>query len=288
MACNKPKCGEKNPCKKCTNDIVVESCDKLCPFILESDCVTVSKDIECGDVKEGDTLTEALEKICGQGGGDNCPCPVSTYTVNSVCSWTKGRINGALVLEGSIDPACQGTYTISLESEDSDGEGAEIQVEVDSNGDIVLIILNPGINYAADDEFTIELSETCTITIFINSVAGISAGVGLEIAGLIFNVTPNFSQSTPTYIDVAFQTQSGQYVVTSTIKNLVPSITEGVSFDFGVGILGLTPIETNEIKSYTFQLIDNLGNYSEPYTIIESDIVGCGLGILEEYSPQLN
>jgi hypothetical protein len=277
MACNKPKCGEKNPCKKCTQDIVVESCDKLCPFILESDCVTISRDIECGDVKEGDTLTEALEKVCGQGGGgDNCPCPVSTYTVNSVCSLTKGGVKEVSSLESTVDPSCAGTYEVFLDDISSNGTGAKIEVTIEPiTGEITLTILENGINYVATETFEVVVG-TCTINIVVDQISTIGGDIN-NPAFLIFNVTPNFSQSTPTYIDVASQIPSftHPYIFSSSIKSLIPTITEGESFSFAIGLTLLQPQGDGDDKFYSFQLVDNLGNYSEVFTILDSEIQGC-------------
>jgi hypothetical protein len=79
-------CGENgNPCKKCNQGITTPKCTNICDFEVSSDCVKVPA-LECIGNAEGENLTAVLESLCGGGGGgENCPCPVSTYTVNSVC-----------------------------------------------------------------------------------------------------------------------------------------------------------------------------------------------------------
>jgi len=274
MACNE----NTNPCKTCNQGITIPTCTKLCDFIVETDCVELSEDIECLNIQQGETLTSALGKICGQGGGDNCPCPVSTYTVNSMCGLRIGEILEVSSLEESVDPSCAGIYTVPLEDGGIEGTGADIQVTVDGLGTVTLEIVNPGINYNPGDSFTVDVGG-CELNITVDSVITIDSDTdGGALLG--FNVTPNFSQSTPTYIDVAHLIPdtgivSPGYVFSSLFKQLIPTITEGVSFDFFVSIVGLQPNAGGDNKFYSFQLVDNLGNYSEIFTILESEIKGC-------------
>ena len=275
MACND---SNTNPCRTCNQGITIPTCTKLCDFIVETDCVELSEDIECLNIQQGETLTSALGKICGQSGGDNCPCPVSTYTVNSMCGLRIGEIKELSSLEESVDPSCVGIYTIPLEDGGIEGTGADIQVTVDGLGTVTLEIVNPGINYNPGDSFTVDVGG-CELNITVDSVIGIESDTDGG-ALLSFNVTPNFSQSTPTYIDVAHLIPdtdfvSPGYVFSSFFRQLIPTITEGVSFDFFASIVGLQPNADGDNKFYSFQLVDNLGNYSEIFTILDSEIKGC-------------
>ena len=60
MACNDTN---KNPCKTCNQGIDIPTCTKLCDFIVETDCVQLSEDIECLG-SQGDDLTTALKNFC--------------------------------------------------------------------------------------------------------------------------------------------------------------------------------------------------------------------------------
>lgn len=60
MACNDTN---KNPCKTCNQGITIPTCTKLCDFIVETDCVQLSEDIECLG-SQGDDLTTALKNFC--------------------------------------------------------------------------------------------------------------------------------------------------------------------------------------------------------------------------------
>lgn len=52
-----------NPCKTCNQGIDIPTCTKLCDFIVETDCVQLSEDIECLG-SQGDDLTTALKNFC--------------------------------------------------------------------------------------------------------------------------------------------------------------------------------------------------------------------------------
>ena len=83
------------------------------------------------------------------------------------------------------------------------------------------------------------------------------------------NVTPNFSLSTPTFIAVSgiINETSYETVMINNFQNLIPSITDGVSFDinmFSGGVSTLTLFSETDIK---IRVVDNEGNYSELTTI---------------------
>jgi len=83
------------------------------------------------------------------------------------------------------------------------------------------------------------------------------------------NVTPNFSLSTPTFISVSgiINETSYETVMINLMQNLIPSITDGVSFDINIlsgEVSTLTLFSETDIK---IRVIDNEGNYSELTTI---------------------
>ena len=83
------------------------------------------------------------------------------------------------------------------------------------------------------------------------------------------NVTPNFSLSTPTFIAVSgiINETSYETVMINIFQHLIPSITDGVSFDINMlsgGVGTLTLFSETDIK---IRVVDNEGNYSELTTI---------------------
>ena len=86
---------------------------------------------------------------------------------------------------------------------------------------------------------------------------------------LTINVTPNFSLSTPTFIAVSgiIDETSYETVMINLLQNLIPSITDGVSFDielFSGEVDTLTLFTETNIQ---IRVVDNEGNYSELTTI---------------------
>jgi len=59
-----------NPCKTCNQGITIPTCTELCDFIVETDCVKLSEDIECLGA-EGDDLTTALNNFCNNSTDDD-------------------------------------------------------------------------------------------------------------------------------------------------------------------------------------------------------------------------
>lgn len=112
-------------------------------------------------------------------------------------------------------------------------------------------------------------TDCCTPkTYTINNVCQIEAGTNY-----IVNVTPNFTYTTPLTVFVSCKTDGvdliNQFQV-SLFGNTIQDVIINIPINALYVVLG-SPLTGN----LTFQITDNLGNYSEPFVINSDDIVIC-------------
>lgn len=259
-------------CKNC-NDIVKPDCTKeVCPIEVTTNCVVLSKDIDCLEAEKGDKLTDVLKKVC-----ELIPdAPVTTekglYTINSVCRQNLAVI-GTLSTTDTVDISCAGTYT-DIAVINGSGTNATVDFIVDGSGAVTsLSVNNKGVGYVEGDVLEIDFGCVDTIEAMVDSVLENS-----DTKFLNFNVTPNFTLATPTFISLASLLPtniSSRLSVQNIYTDLIPSITANTSFSFTVGIFELIGEQEGDIENYTFQLIDNEGNYSEKYSISSLNLENC-------------
>lgn len=100
-------CGNRNPCKKCNQGINIPTCTTICDFEVPSNCVKIDVDIPCADIEKGDTLNEALVKLCSTNR------EISTYEIDSICYLQDGD-DEPYAFQITIEPNFTHTTPISI------------------------------------------------------------------------------------------------------------------------------------------------------------------------------
>lgn len=260
-------------CENC-NDIIKPDCTKeVCPIEVSTNCVVLSKDIDCLEAEKGDKLTAVLEKVCAL----TTSTPVTTekglYTINSVCRQNLAGIE-TLSTTDTVATSCAGAYT-DIAILNGSGNSATANIIVSGSGVITTLeINNQGTGYVEGD--ILEIDFGCVDTIEATVTEVVDNG---DVTFFNFNVTPNFTLTTPTFINLATITPT--YItsglsVQNVFSDVITTIVEDTAFTFTVGIVTELVGETEgDIETYTFQLIDNEGNYSEEYSITSVNLENC-------------
>lgn len=139
------------------------------------------------------------------------------------------------------------------------------------------ILTFTGENEAFSGNITLPSPCDCPLgTYTINSVCSVGTLGQGNTDCLTFNVTPNFTQTTPTFIDVAIVNEDGKYI-TPTYKQVLNTITEDSAFTFSMCFQSndLYTQGGGDSEFIEVQLIDNNGNYSEQVQILLSNISDC-------------
>ena len=145
---------------------------------------------------------------------------------------------------------------------------------VSINGNVLTFT---GENEAFSGNVTLPSPCDCPLgTYTINSVCSVGTLGEGDTDCLTFNVTSDFSQTTPTFIDVAIVNTDGKYI-TPTYKQVLNTITEDTPFTFSMCFqAGDLHIQGEGDNQYIeVQLIDNLGNYSTQTEILLNNITIC-------------
>lgn len=100
-------CGNRNPCKKCNQGINIPTCTTICDFEVPSNCVKIDVDIPCADIEKGDTLNEAIVKLCSTNR------EINTYEIDSACYLQEGD-SDPYALQVTIEPNFTHTTPISI------------------------------------------------------------------------------------------------------------------------------------------------------------------------------
>lgn len=109
---------------------------------------------------------------------------------------------------------------------------------------------------------TSEITDCCQVNTY--TIDEICGEVGEDSIVLQITVTPNFSKTTPTYIDTSIDG-----VIRTALKDVITTITEGESFTFSTTLVGTTTDTVNVL------LIDNNGNYSDTLEVDFSSLTPC-------------
>ncbi len=265
-------------CEKCKT-INTPDCDKdLCDIELSSDCITVPA-IECVGNEGGEKLTEILETICENGGGEtptDC-CELGTYTINSVCSEFIGDIE-TLTATNVVGEACEGEYSnegLDIITSDFGRGNVSVSFEINSSGEVVNITVNDGEgSFMAGDTLTYTLACGETITFTVASVVEKT---------LIYkvDVTANFDLETPTYLNVfgaRIRTEREALLNAYIPLEAEVEIINGGTYETywyeegGSPDVILENYSEGDTKTYKIRVIDNNGNYSE---LTEVEITEC-------------
>ncbi len=112
-------------------------------------------------------------------------------------------------------------------------------------------------------------TDCCTPkTYTVNSVCS------TEVGGLfLLNITPNFTHITPLTIIISLKTDSGSSVFASYQLAISSNTVQSTLINMPLNVTTISPLAIT--GNLTFQLTDNLGNYSEPFIINSDDIVIC-------------
>lgn len=264
-------------CEKCKT-INTPDCDKdLCDIELSSDCITVPA-IECVGNEGGEKLTEILETICENGGGEtptDC-CELGTYTINSVCSEFIGDIR-TLTATNVVGKDCVGEYSnegLGIITSDYGKSDVSVSFDINSSGEVVNIVIeDTGSAFMVGDTLTYTLACGETITFTVSSVAEHSTLYKV-------NVTANFDLETPTYLTVfgaRIRTEREVLLNGSDLEAEV-EIINGETYETGWYDTVSNPdfvlesYSEGDIKTHKIRVIDNNGNYSE---LTEVEITEC-------------
>lgn len=149
--------------------------------------------------------------------------------------------------------------------------------DVSINGNVLTFT---GENEAFSGEIEIPTQCPCPVgTYTINSVCSGEVVDELEDENCLkFTVTANFTQETPTKIEVAslYDSDIGYGLGFRQTSNIYqePFVDGDVITVFSC-IINLQSQGTGDAKTYTFRLLDTHGNYSEPFTIPANEIEVC-------------
>jgi hypothetical protein len=146
-------CGNRNPCKKCNQGINIPTCTTICDFEVPSNCVKIDVDIPCADIEKGDTLNEALAKLCSTNR------EINTYEIDSVCYLQEGD-SDPFAFQVTITPNFTHTtpVAISLALYDSSIDAmltnifGSVVSEVAENDTIILTYPSNGFSFSLDVE----------------------------------------------------------------------------------------------------------------------------------------
>ena len=199
----------------------------------------------------------------------------STYTINSV---------NALILDGiqgftyNTSSSLADLSETAVSTSGGSGTDAKFSAEIDS-GTLTVRTFQVGKDYQVNDVLTIpgkELGGTTPaddVELAVTSV--ITTDSDIDFFPIVVNLTPSFTRPYPTYLDV-FMTGDFGYPINDTLTirinpptELVTGVTNGVSFSF-VTATAFFVVSGSDPNEYVFSVVDNVGNYSAPYSILAS------------------